>query len=506
MKSKLARIFQKRAAKLLPLCRPKSESPVEVEAKALDFREFVRTVYPRYQFRRVHNEILSALDQLESGEILNPLTGQPIRRMMVMVPPRHGKTELVSKLFPAWYLRTHPTKWVAVISYSASLAYSISKIARGYYTRSGGLLDRTMRAIKQWCTEHMGGLWASGVGGEATGKGWHRGVIDDPIKNVQEATSARFKTRLREWYQAVWSTRQEEDPIEIIVQTRWADDDLCGWLLDEERRQIEEEGIADGWYIVFLPAISMPADQVPAWPSSCIAHPEWREPGEALDPEKYPIDKLDRLRVRIGEFFFRALYQQCPTSRGGDVFDVRKIEIVDEVPRGLNKARAWDKGATRNSGDHTAGVRMEGPDKHGFYYLCDLVRGQWEPYTRNQRILATAIMDGRGVPVFGPQDPGQAGVIDAEQFVELLAGFNAKCRPVSGAKLLRASPLAAQVNAGKVRMVRGMWNKAMLSEFQQFKGESGDTDDIVDAAADAFNELADMKLSGRRTFEVGGSR
>ena len=123
----------------------------------------------------------------------------------------------------------------------------------------------------------------------------------------------------------------------------------------------------------------------------------------------------------------------------------------------------------------------------GRFWLADVVRGQWSPDERNERMRQTAVLDGHLVSIRLPQDPGQAGKEQAQALTRLLAGYSVKAIPVTGDKQVRADPFAAQVNAGNVFLMRAPWNGAVIEELRQFP--SGRHDDVVDAAADAFNEL-----------------
>ncbi|HTE19108.1 MAG TPA: terminase family protein, partial [Armatimonadota bacterium] len=195
------------------------------EAPKLSFREFVDAVRPRYQWYRHCVVLADALQKVVDGEIT---------RLMVFMPPRHGKSELVSRLFSAYYLYRHPERWVGINSYSAELAYTLSRAAREHYTRSGAGLRGDASAVKHWETGGGGGLWAAGVGGPITGKGFHAGVIDDPLKNAEEAASDTILAKQKEWYNSTFYTREEPGGAIIVVQTRWNEGDLSGWLLAQE--------------------------------------------------------------------------------------------------------------------------------------------------------------------------------------------------------------------------------------------------------------------------------
>jgi len=171
----------------------------------------------------------------------------------------------------------------------------------------------------------------------------------------------------------------------------------------------------------------------------------------------------------------------------GLVFNRAWFEIVDAVPVGARRVRGWDFAATAGDGDWTAGVRMG--EAAGTYYVEDVVRGQWDPGTRDGVLAGTTAQDGSDVTVRMPQDPGAAGVAQVATHVKLLAGYSVVHKPISGDKATRAGGFAAQAKAGNVKLLRGAWNEAFLRELHAFPTK-GVPDDQVDASADAFNELA----------------
>lgn len=409
------------------------------------------------------------LERVASGEL---------KRVMIQLPPRHSKSELVSRLFSAYYLLMNPGHFVGINSYSAELAYTLSNAARQNYVAGGGALSDDTTAKKHWETTAGGGLWAAGVGGSITGKGFHLGIIDDPIKNAEEAASEIIREKHKEWYRSTFYTRAEPDASIIIIQTRWHEDDLTGWLLSEETEGEQPEN----WHIVCLPAI---AESVEHIPDACTLEPDGRAEGEALCPERYDIDALNRIKSK-GAYNFDALYQQRPTAREGSFFHVNQLQIVDAAPTDGRRARGWDKAATVAGGDFTVGVKMnKAPD--GFFYIEDVVRGQWDTAARDRTIRQTAELDGKVCKQVGEQEPGSGGKESAENFIRLLSGFSVSVERSTTAKELRADPLSSQVNAGNVRIVRGEWNRKFIEELRTFP--HGKHDDQVDAVALAFNKL-----------------
>lgn len=454
---------------------------VEDQAEC-SFREFVGQVAPRFRWYR-HCEVLA--------DVLQRVADGKIKRLLVFTPPRHGKSETISRLFTSYFLHRYPDRWVGLSSYAADLANTLSRNARDNYRLAGNTIRADAAGVHHWETGQGGGLWATGAGGPATGKGAHLLVVDDPIKNAEEAASETIRAKLQDWWNSTWYTREEpwsdEDPsgAMIVVQTRWHGDDLAGWLLEQER-QADDDDDLERWHIVNLPAISEEPEP-DRFPPTCTLEPDWRPTGEALCPERRPLEKLRRIGRRIGDYFFEALFQQRPTAKEGEFFKVGKLETVDAAPADLQLCRGWDLASTEGGGAHTAGVLI-GKDPRGVWYVVDVERGQWSSDDVETQLLSAARRDGQSVKVHIPQDPGQAGKKQATSLVRLLSGFNVKTEPASGSKETRAFAFSAQVNAGNVKVVKGVWNKAFIEELRQFP--RGKYKDQVDSASDAFNELA----------------
>lgn len=418
-----------------------------------------------------HCELLAdVLERVASGEI---------KRLLIQLPPRHSKSEMISRLFSAYYLLANPGHFVGINSYSADLAYTLNRAARENYLECGGTVKDDASAVKHWETPEGGGIWAAGVGGSITGKGFNLGIIDDPLKNAEEANSEVIREKQKEWYSSTFYTRAEPEAAIIIIQTRWHEDDLTGWILSEESGDDPEN-----WHIVCLPALY---DETPKFPENCTVEPDFREEkGEALCPERYPVPKLKKIWARIKDYFFESLYQQLPTSKKGLFFDVTRLEIVPAAPIDGRRARGTDKAATAGAGDYSVGVRILKAND-GLFYIEDVWREQLDTAARDRKIQQTAALDGRSVTQVGEQEPGSGGKESAENFIRLLAGFKVLVEKVSGSKESRADPFSSQVNAGNVRIVKGDWNKDYIEELRKFP--KGKHDDQVDGSSLAFNEL-----------------
>lgn len=462
------------------------------------FREFVDYVTAgRYQWYMYAIVLAAVLQKVADGVL---------KRVLVFAPPRHGKSEAVSRLFPAYYLYRHPTKFAGLVSYGAQLANALARTARSYYQQGAGIVS-AKGGVNQWESAKGGGMWSAGIGGPITGKGTNVGIVDDPVKNAEEASSIRKRTRDREWWQSTFYTRGEPDWAIVVMCTRWDMEDLPGWLLEQEWENQDDLDACERWHIVNFEAIKESpddlkqrelVDQRPQFPPSCTVEPDWRKPGEALCPERYPLAALLRIKKRIGDYFFGALYQQHPRLRQGGKFTLEMLEVVDDFPRdNVRLIRWWDEAATdekkaaRSGGaDFTAGALIA---RHvsGTYYFVDLVHGQWAELKRDQIIKATAAEDkrrfGSKVAQWGEQEPGRAGVDAANAFRRLLEGNNVYTERTTGDKEHYIGPLASTAQAGNFKLVRGSWNAVARREFLDYPGK---LDDIVEAAARASSKLA----------------
>jgi predicted phage terminase large subunit-like protein len=415
--------------------------------------------------------------------VLQRVADGELKRLMVFMPPRHGKSEIVSRWFPAYLLYRSPEKWVAITSYSASLAYTLSRNARDNYRRSGGQVKEDAAGVEQWETGRGGGLWAAGVGGPATGKGFHVGIIDDPLKNAEEAASATIREKHKDWWRSTWYTRQEPDAALVNVQTRWNEDDLCGFLLAGEDDEPE------GWHVVNMPAIAEAERE--GFPPSVTLEPDERDAGEALFPARFPLDKLETIRRKVGTYFWNALYQQRPAPRDGEYFKREWFEVVERAPADAQRVRWWDKAATQGGGDWTVGALVG--LARGQWYIEDVIRGQWGSYDRDEVIKQTAASDAalyqNRVHIWTEQEPGSSGKDVAAAFVRMLAGYPVSTEPTTKNKEMIADPFASQCEAGNVKLVQGAWMREWIDEMLNFP--NGAHDDQVDATARAFLKLAD---------------
>lgn len=280
--------------------------------------------------RPKHVDMISdTLVKLIEGRLLKP-NGRPYRKMMVAMPPRHGKSELISRYAPAWYLTKYPEKKVMVVGYSDEFAAGFGRDARTLVEQAPEYLSVPLRqdtkAAHRWLTQAGGAMFTAGIGGPLTGRGGHYIVIDDPIKSAAEAQSETIRQAHWDWVQSTVLTRREPGAVVVVVQTRWNEGDLSGKFLEWE---------ADDWYQLVLPAIAGDND------------PLGRAPGTALWPERIPLDELEEIRDGGDEsmYWWSAMYQQSPTVEGGGIFQAdhfrywtpRGDTVVLSLPGGVEK-------------------------------------------------------------------------------------------------------------------------------------------------------------------------
>lgn len=440
------------------------------------FQAFVLIANPRFKWHKHCIKIAKVLIRVANGELT---------RVMIFAPPRHGKSELLSRLFSAYYLSLFPDRWVGINSYAADLAYTLSRSARENYLSNNNPVKDDVAAVKHWETTDGGGLWAAGVGGPITGKGFHLGIVDDPIKNAEEASSETVNQGHQAWYSSTFYTREEPGAAIVIMMTRWNEQDLCGWLLSQEAEGEEPER----WHIVSFEAIKEP-DQIDI-PSTCTLEPDDREVGEPLCPERYSLEKLKKIAKRVGTYFWNALYRQRPTAKEGNMFKLHQLPIVDAAPVQAKRVRYWDLGGSDSTkADYSAGCLMS-KSTEGFFYIEDIKRGQWSPRERNEQIKSTAEADRKkfGVmPTWIEKAPGLAVQV-VDEIVRELAGFSVHTEMARADKTTRADPLASQCEAGNVKVVKSEWNAAFRNELTSFP--HGAHDDQVDAASGAFSKVAE---------------
>jgi predicted phage terminase large subunit-like protein len=321
---------------------------------------------PDYLAGWVHKDICARLERfmkdVEDGN--NP-------RLLLQMPPRHGKSTIASQEFPSWVLGHHPEWELIVCSYAETLALDFSRAAR---TR---IRDKEFRALfpdtkldpdnqnaKGWKTTRKGGFLPAGVEGPITGKGAHILIIDDPIKNSQEAESELKRTGIINWYGSTAYTRLAPGGGVLVIQTRWHLDDLSGRL---ETDMLEGNG--DVFEVVRYPAVA-------------VKDEKYRQRGDPLHKERYNLAQLKMIRKAVGERTWAALYQQNPVPDEGAHFQKSMLQYYreEDLPEELTKMSAWDLAiGAKEINDKTVGFTW-GKTITGDYYFVDCRHGHFDAF------------------------------------------------------------------------------------------------------------------------------
>ena len=487
------------------------------------FIHFCQYVDPKFEDAPHMRLIAEKLEQV--ARYIQTQGKEGIGRLMILMPPRHGKSEQASRKFPAFLLGRLPDTRIIMGSYGADLASKNSRAVRDlimskrYQALFGGLSSRNepvelssdSRSVSAWdlAQPHRGGVVAAGVGGGITGLGADVFIGDDLFKNREEAESESRRELVADWWKSSVLTRLEREYAAVILFfTHWHPDDLVGRLL----KKMVEDPKADQWHVLMLPALALESYAVDEEEQRLkmmdgvylpLEDPLGRKPGEPLWGSRFGAEWLEGRRANIGAYEFEALYQQLPYPKDGQKYKREWFKTVTRLPDGVRiiyGIRLWDK-ANSTKGDYTVGVLMAyGSD--GFFYILDVVRGQWTSYDRDQVMKKTAAADhglyGK-VYIWHQQDPGSGGKDSAEATNRLLMGYAVKFEPVTGDKASRSEPLESAFQGGLVYLMQAAWNDAFINECIAF--DRGKHDDQVDAASGAYNKLLEM-IGKRRESKI----
>ena len=490
MAQKLGNDFLEYAASGQKLIKDVKEAKTAKTSDRVIFWKFIKKVMPSYKMYRFHATVIEQLQKVIDGKC---------DRLILQVPPRHGKSLLASQLLPAAYLLAHPDRYVGISSYSAELAEGFSRKARDYFKDGGGLLNPSSQAVNAWGTDIGGGLWAAGVGGAVTGRSGHLLIIDDPVKNREDAESPRMMEKLNDWYTSTLYTRLEPHVGAIVViQTRWSENDMIGQLLDNEMN-VSEDG-RENWTIVDLPALYEDEGDRPPLPSHCPSVVDWREEvGESLCPQRYDEKALRRIREAVGSRDFASLYQQRPAPEGGNLFDPGWWQYYDHdtiMPEFQRIMLSVDCTFTNTkNSDYVVGA-VVGQAGNSFYVL-DLAREKLD-------VVGTMIMIARmykkhalSGTVIELAASGYAVYQMMQKKVPGLIGFKPE-----KSKEARASGIVPLVEAGNVYLPAGAyWLDAFINEFSLFPASRND--DIVDSLTMAINYCSQRSAPQMTTVTWG---
>jgi len=418
--------------------------------------------------RAPHLEILcTKLEAVERGDI---------RRLMVFLPPRSGKSEVTSKKFPAWYLGRHPDREIILASYAADLAYDFSRIARETLSEWGHLwgvaLSGDSSAVKRWGIEaHRGGMIAAGVGGPITGRGAHVALIDDPIKNWQDAQSPVLREKAWGWYKSTLRTRLAPGGSIVLIMTRWHEDDLAGRLIMDASEE---------WDIVKLPAYDEQADRY-------------------LWEARFSRAEYEATKKALGSHLWSAMYQQEPHPEEGGILKRQWWKFYKQVPSHFDTIlQSWDMTFKDvQTSDYVVG-QVWGKER-GDYYLLDQFRARADmPKTARALKALSAKWPKAWQKLVEDTANGPAIIQTLRHEVSGLTPVHPKESKI--ARTYAVSPLAEAGNVYLPDPSIASWIHDFVEECSAFP--NGTHDDQVDACTQALKRLA-MDVATVRTKPAG---
>jgi predicted phage terminase large subunit-like protein len=433
---------------------------------------------------------LAAIDRA----IVETICGRTPSILVIEAPPRHGKSELVSRYLPAWYLGIFPDRRVMLAGYGATFARSWGRKARGLLVEQGGPwfgieVSRDERAASEWgLSGRAGGMLTAGVGGPLTGRGANLLIVDDPIKNAEQARSQTIRDNQWDWWQSTASTRIEPGGCAIIIATRWHHDDLSG-------RLIEAAATGDGAPVrrLRLPAIAEEND------------PLGRVPGEALWPARWPLERLEALRLEKDAGWWQAMYQQRPgnstRSTWPDEYFTGDL-WTDTLPNVFELAAlAVDPSKGGAKGDYSAIV---------FAGLCGGLI--WIDASIERRPPERTVSEAIDMALsYAPK----AVAVEANSFQYLLGPeFDRQCRDRSipplplylieqhAAKELRIGTLGAYLMRRKFRMRETPGCRRLVQQLREFPlSDHDDGPDALELAIRMMDQMI-MNLENRETHQI----
>jgi predicted phage terminase large subunit-like protein len=494
---------------------------------------------PDYEATIYHYRVADVLTRVVAGLTPDPtLIGKPApadnpyrvldptapKRVIITQPPQTGKSELASRRLPAYAFGCNPDLRIIATSYGDGLATLMNRdvqqiIDSEAYARlfpNTSLNSSNVRTAAYGqplrnsdifeIVNRKGKYKSAGIGGTITGFSGDLGIIDDPIKNRDDAESDVYRANLRHWFTTTFRSRLVANPNSaiIIMHTRWHSEDLIGWLLELEKDNKD----ADKWLLINLPAeLDVIPDKVkePKQYEAYITYDK-RKLGDLLWASRLPKATLNGIRAYDPDDY-EALYQQRPIKPGGEMFPREKWVIIDKDVfnalvnsgyEGMTFVRYWDKAGTKDGGAYTAGVLMCYDPFRRFgvnYIVVDVARCQREAFEREQLIKLTAQLDTRynseeqTVTTWLEQEGGSGGKESAQNTaINTLAGFAVEYETATGDKAVRAKPFSSQQKAGNVGLVLGLWNDDYIAELAAFP--QGKYKDQTDGSSGGFNKLA----------------
>lgn len=409
--------------------------------------------------------------------------------LIIMVPFRHGKSDIVSRYLPPRFLGLFKDAEILVASYASEFAHILSRFARSVFKSSkfkdvfpGKELSPDSASVTRWeDSEGLGSASYVGVGGAATGMGYSLGIVDDYCKNREDAESLTMRDKTWDWFTNVFMTRGAPVSITIIAATPWHVDDLIGRC----RKKMDED---------------------PNFPRFDVIKFSGESEDGFLFPERFSPEWYRTRKTILGAYGYASLLQCEPQPRGGNLLKVDMVKVVDEAPSDLRWARGWDLASTeeqtqKSDPDYTSGglvaikydIQKDG-ERIPKIYVKDVRRFRLEAPERNRTIQQTADMDGADVRI---AVECIAGYKDTYTILEdtFRGRYGIEAVVPTKDKVIRAAWIEPIIEAGNFHIVRGDWNSQFLEEMASFPG--GTHDDQIDSV------LTGLEIIREQDYDLG---
>jgi predicted phage terminase large subunit-like protein len=474
-------------------------------------RELDEGFVVRPHLEHISNRLARAVRDVERGKN---------RKLAISLPPRSGKTFLVSQKAPLWMLRRHPDWKLIQASYDSTLAAAWAKNVRENieaHPDLGIALKPDGGAGSRWETVEGGGIYTTSIRGALTGRGARVVIIDDPIKDFVDAHSLIMRQNIWDWWLSVVQTRLEPPYLVVVVMTRWHEDDFIGRLLNPDF-----EGDPNEWEQVVVPAVAENNDSIGRNTGDPLLSPIISESrSEALD-------RWDDVKRAVGTYVFSAMYQQRPAPARGAIFDVgwwrywtsdpskvtddgRIVYLEPGLLTGAKWCDSWDmafKGGTTNVSDFVVGQRWARNQANR--YLISQVRDRWSFTQTLEKMRQWARVDDQFVSPFGSfvHDRLVEDRANGTAIIDTLRDHISGLKPVNPtvSKEARARAVTPEIESGNVYLPLpsdpgNEWVQDLLSELRNFPHDA--SDDQVDSLTQALSYL---RTSGRGGITVPGQR
>ncbi|MEG1232668.1 MAG: phage terminase large subunit [Acinetobacter sp.] len=464
---------------------PSFHKQVKQELSRRNFIDFVSYTMPTFQQGWFNRIIATELQQFYFDVMAGK---QP--RLIIQAPPRSGKSELFSRRFPAWAFGQNPNLQMIAASYSADLSSRMNRDVQriidseeysdifpdtSFSTNTSGVANSNKNIRNSEIFEiagHSGAYRSAGVGGGITGMGADIAIIDDPVKDAKEANSQTYRDSVWDWYTSTFYTRLSPKSGILLGMTRWHEDDLAGRLLADMKNG------GDQWRIVSFPAIAEEDEQ-------------YRKEGDALHPERYDLTHLTKFKKAVGTQTWNALYQQRPSSKGGDVIKRAWFKRYSMLPLMRRVIIAGDTAQKVKQHNDFSVFIVAGIGIDGGLYVIDLIRGKWEAPELERKledIWNKYRASHKAQSVYIEDKSSGTGLI---QSIQRKRNIPIKGIQVDADKYTRVLGIQGFIESGYVFLPDGAeWVEDFLSECEKFTAtDSHKHDDMVDAFVHCVNEL-----------------